>query len=828
VKSKSFSPGISMSFQKTLKMKTFKQKSAFFSLIFFFNLLFTQGVLLAQLGNISGRILNNNEPLAFANVLLLSANDSTLVKGDLTDENGAYSLVINEVGNYFIKAEIVGFTPQFSENIAYKSGDISLPDLQLSEGHELSEITVSAQKPLIELRADKMVVNVANSSINSGQTALEILAKSPGISIDNQNNISLKGNQGVLVTIDGKNQYLSNEDITRMLATMPASGINSIEIITNPSSKHDAEGNSGIINIVLQKNENFGTNGQLSTTFRKGIKASHFHNLSVNHRREKFSIQAAGEYYNWGAYRNLLLYRNIPSVEGNTVFDSDTKMHDSGDGFNLRLGADYYLTENTTIGIMAKINNGDEEKVNDNLTKITGVNKPDFSQLLVDSDALELYQNTTYNFNFEHKFPIKKMQISFDADYNTHQKTADWSYKNQYKDENTISVNPDDYLHNDQKIDIDIFATKTDFSWNISDKIQLETGLKHSQVSTKNSTYFEYLEGGNWINQTNRSNTFDYTESVSAAYLNTNIKIKKVSIQAGLRAEHTISEGISETLNQEVTRQYTNLFPSMSISHPIAEGQNMSYSYSRRLNRPNYRKLNPFVFYLDEFTLGKGNPFLNPQYTNALSINYALDNKLYISASYNRTNDLIEQVIEQNNETNTTISTTDNLDVFNNMSLTVTVPKVWTNWWTTRLNYTGFYIEFYAPVQAGILDNSTLAHQVYLSNEFSLSNDWSIELSGNYHSRSTWGFFTAEARGNVDAGISKKLGKNGRIKAGITDIFWTQNSKAFVAVGDIDLMDRSKFDTRRVSVSANWNFGNNKIKGARNRKTASEDERGRL
>jgi len=809
-------------------MKTSIQNSTFFTFTLSICFLLSHCVLSAQAGNISGRVLSNNETLAFANILLLEASDSTLVKGDLTNENGSYSINIQKQGEYLIKAEMVGFVSQFSHKIKYISGNISVPDLHMTEGIVLNEVTVSAEKPLIELRADKMVVNVANSSINSGQTALEILAKSPGISIDNQKNISLKGNQGVLVTIDGKNQYLSNEDITRMLETMPASGINSIEIITNPSSKHDAEGNSGIINIVLQKNENFGTNGQLSTTFRQGIKTSHFHNLSVNHRREKFSIQASGEYYNWGDYRNLLLSRDIPSEEGNTFFDSDTEMHQSGDGFNLRFGADYYLTNNTTIGIMAKINNGDEQKANDNLTKINGANKPNFSQLLVDADADELYKNATYNFNFEHKFPTKKMQISFDTDYNTHYKSVDWNYKNQYADENGVAVNPDDFLHNDQAISIDILAAKTDFSWNISDKIQLESGLKHSYVSTINSTYFEYLDGETWINQINRSNTFDYTESVSAAYLNTNIKIKELSIQAGLRAEHTLSAGVSETLNQEVKRNYTNLFPSLSISHPIAEGQSMSYSYSRRLNRPNYRKLNPFVFYLDEFTSGVGNPFLNPQYTNALSVNYALDNKLYLSASYNRTHDLISQVIEQNNEENTTISTTDNLDIFNNMSLTLTIPKVWSNWWTTRLNYTGYYMEFYAPVQAGILDNSTLAHQIYLSNEFSLTNDWSIELSGNYHSRNTWGFFTAEARGNVDAGISKKLGKNGRVKLGITDIFWTQNSKAFVAVGDIDLVDRSKFDTRRVSLSANWNFGNNKVKGTRNRQTASEDERGRL
>lgn len=804
------------------------KKSTFNISILVFCLLFTQGFLFAQSGSISGRLLADDEALAFGNVLLLEVSDSTLIKGDLSDENGEYFFNIEAAGTYIIKAEMVGFDAQFSDNIEFVSGEIKIPDLSLSEGLTLSEITVSAQKPLIELRADKMIVNVANSSINSGQTALEILAKSPGIAIDNQNNISLKGNQGVLVTIDGKNQYLSNEDITRMLATMPASGINSIEIISNPSAKNDAEGNAGIINIVLQKNENYGMNGQLSTTFRKGIKASHFHNLSVNHRRKKFSIQASGEYYNWGAYRNLLLYRDIPTEEGSTIFDSDSEMHEGGDGFNFRIGADYYLTENTTVGIMAKINNGDEQKDNDNITLISGVNKPDFSQLIVDANADELYKNSTYNFNFEHKFPAQKMQISFDTDYNIHRKTVDWNYQNQYVDENEEFINPDYFLRNDQAINIDIFAAKTDFSWNISENVQLETGLKHSHVSTVNSTNFEYLENDNWINQVNRSNTFDYTESVSAAYLNTNIKIKKVSIQAGLRAEHTFSEGISKTLNQEVTRTYSNLFPSMSLSHPIAEGQSISYSYSRRLNRPNYKKLNPFVFYLDEFTSGVGNPFLNPQYTNAFSVNYAMDNKLYLSASYNRTQDLITQVIEQNNEENTTISTTDNVDVFNNINLTATIPKVWTDWWTTRLNLTGFYTEFYAPVQAGILDNNTLAYQVYLSNEFNLSNDWSIELSGNYNSRSTWGFFTAEARGNVDAGISKKLGKSGRVKVGITDIFWTQNTKAFVAVGDVDLVDRSKFDTRRVSVSANWNFGNKKVKGTRNRQTASEDERGRL
>jgi len=255
-----------------MKTSTFLKTLAILSICFW-----VSGNIFAQ-NQISGRVLQQDTPLAYANILLLSAADSSLVKGDLTDEEGAYALDISTAGSYFIKVEMIGFDSQYSEPFNFKKADIRVPDLKLSEGLLLEEITVSAKKPLIELRADKMIVNVAGSSINSGQTALEILSKSPGIAVDNQNNISLKGKQGVLITIDGKNQYLSNEDLARILSTMPASSIENIEIITNPSAKYDAEGNAGIINIVLKRNENIGTNGQVSTTFRQGLKTYHFHN----------------------------------------------------------------------------------------------------------------------------------------------------------------------------------------------------------------------------------------------------------------------------------------------------------------------------------------------------------------------------------------------------------------------------------------------------------------------------------------------------------------------------------------------------------------------
>jgi hypothetical protein len=300
-------------------------------------------------------------------------------------------------------------------------------------------------------------------------------------------------------------------------------------------------------------------------------------------------------------------------------------------------------------------------------------------------------------------------------------------------------------------------------------------------------------------------------------------------LQVGLRVENTNSDGNSITLDERLSRNYTNIFPSISLSHQINEKHSLSYTFSRRLNRPNYRDLNPFIEYLDDYTFSKGNPFLQPQYSNTFGINYGLGNNLFVSANYSKTTEAMTEVIEQFSESNTTFQTKANLDDFDAINVNVTAPIAISQKWTTRISLTGFYNNFKSAIPSGILDNSQASYNLYMGNEISLPGGWRAEVSGWYQSALVYGLFEIDPQYSVDLGFSRKiLGGKGNLKVGLNDVFFTQKNRVDVLQDDINLQVRQSRDSRRGTVSFSYRFGNQKVKQARKRKTATEDEAGRI
>ena len=785
----------------------------------------------SSFSQVSGVVLDqNNNPLEFANVLLLNASDSTLIKGDITLDQGVYTFTDIENGQYFVEANMIGYDKAYSEIFTYKGAPITINSISVNEGIQMEEVTVVGRKPLIELKADKVVVNVANSIVDAGNSALEVLKKSPGVTVDHNDNISLRGREGVMVMINGKQQYMSGDEIARLLSTMSANTIQSIEIITNPSAKYDAEGNVGIINIVMKKNENLGYNGSVSITDRQGRRNSAFAKANLNYRNEHINIYGGGDGYIWGRENVLSLDRNVPGNNGFTNFSQESQMRFGGDGFNANLGVDWMVSPKTTLGFLVKTNQGDEDNDNINNTFIEGVNAPNYFHLFVDTDGIENYSQSTANVNLRHDFNQEGLTLTFDTDYTLYSNDAVMDYRNNYYDVNGSSTNPEYLLRNNTNKDIMIFASKIDLTVPVSEKLKLEVGSKISSVETENATLFKDKQGSEgWMDISTRSNTFMYTEQVLAGYVNANTQMGPFMVQAGFRVEHTDSEGFSVTLDQKVPRSYTDYFPSLSLSHQLGEKHSLSYTYSRRLDRPGYKSLNPFEYYLDEYTFERGNPFLNPQYSHNFGLNYSLGNALFVSANYSHTTDAISEIIEQNEEENTTFKTEMNLDDFRSYSLNVMAPKVWTEWFTSRLSYTSFLNEFNSTFSEGDIDKGRLSHVIFLGNEFSLPNGLNLELSGNYQSKLVYGIFELDPRWQMNFGISKRvMNGKGSIKFNISDIFLTDNSKVDIQQGDIDLVVDQVNDTRRASLSFNYNFGNQKVKRARRRQTATEEEKGRI
>ncbi len=784
----------------------------------------------AQNGIIKGQVTDAaGIAQEFTNILLLNPSDSTLIKGVVTNYDGEYIFEKVNEGAYLVRASLIGYDDVYSSLLNSKNEEITVPSLILTEGVSLSEVTISEKKAFIEMKADKIVVNVENSSVNSGNSALEVLQKSPGVTVDKDNKISLRGKEGVLVMINGKNQYMTGDELTRLLENMPSENINSIEIITNPSSKYDAAGNSGIINIKLRKNSSLGLNGSVNGGIRQGVKTSYNGGLDLNYRSSKINVYGSTSYSNWDGFQKLELMRVIPFEGGNTTFDQRTDMDYNGKSVNGKIGIDYMLTDKTTLGGLFKIDNGTKLWGSDNTTNIYGANAPDFNILNVLGEQGGDWNQTSYNFNVVHNFDNKGTSISFDTDFSNYRSDGLNTYQNNYFDTNNNNVFDPFQLRNIQNTDINIFASKLDFTKTFEQGYNVELGAKISMVTTDNDTKFAYLNNGNWENQTNRTNNFVYDENVMAAYGNVSKSFGKLNIQAGLRVEHTQSEGNSITLDESVPREYTDFFPSLSLSHTIGEKHNLSYNYSRRLDRPNYQDLNPFIEYLDDYTFSKGNPFLNPQYSDAFGINYGYKNLFFLSGNYSQTKDAITQILEQYSKDNQTYQTNVNLDKFESASLTASTSIPWKEIATSRINITSFYNGFQSVIPSGTLDNQSIGYNIYIGNEVKLPAGIVMELNGNYRSGLLYGLFEVSPEWGIDLGLSKDVLKGkGTIKIGIDDIFYTRNNTVLIRQDDIKVDLAQRRDTRRVKANFKYKFGNNKVKGERRRMTATSDETSRI
>lgn len=785
-------------------------------------------------GAISGLVLDGRQfPVSYANVLLLNPLDSSLIKGAVTDTAGRYFFESIDLGSYLVSASMIGYKTVFAGPIAISESQTSfnLPPIQLKdESVELSAIVVRAQKPFIELQNDKLVMNVSSSPVAAGNNALELLSKAPGVIVDNNNQISLRGKQGVLIMIDGKRSYLSMEEVVKMLEGTPASSIESIEIMLNPSAKYDAAGNAGIINIRLKKNKNLGMNGNLTAGIGQGNFPKANGGLRLNYRREKFNLFGNYNYYFNRRFQDLDLRRTIPYEGLLTEFNQFNHQISESNSHNYQAGIDWFPSKKTTVGFLFKGRAGDWDQDARNTTKISGDNPFAFSKVDAGSNGEERWDNYSYNVNLRHQFDDKGRELSFDADYSHFNNSQEMAYFNFFLNSEGEETEIPNFLQSDNFSGVSIKAIKADYTQPIRGKAKLEMGLKSSLVETNNDIEFLTRGEGDWKVDPSRSNQFVYQEEIHAAYLNFNKQFKGFSLQLGLRGEYTISDGNSVTLDQQVQRDYLDFFPSASLSHSIRETHNLSYSYSRRIDRPTYQDLNPFIYFLDQYTFGKGNPFLQAQYTNSFALSYGFKNKFFLTASYSSTKDAMMQVLEQDDATRTTFQTNANLANFNNYSLNFSLPLVVAEWWSVRLNASGFINQFDSPfMETNQINNEQLTYRINVGNNFNLPGDIQAELSGYYQSKLVYGLFEIDPQYTLDMGVSTPvLNGKGKLKFNVNDVFNIRVNKVAVRQDNIDVQVKNKFETRRAYLTFSYNFGNADVKPQRRRRTATSEEQNRV
>ena len=788
--------------------------------------------------SIMGKVLDDkNKAMNYVNVLLLQTADSTLVKGSITDSTGQYLFENINDGEYIVSASMMGYGQVYSVPFVMNGDNKTIPNLSLSESSvDMGQVTVTATKPFIELQAGKIVVNVEGSAVMAGNNALEVLRKSPGVIVDNDNNVTLKGRQGVLVMIDGKQTYLSTEEVARMLETMPASNISSIEIINNPSARYDAAGNAGIINIKLKKDKSVGLNGSIKLGGGLGLYTGQYGPLGkldgsirMNYRQKKFNVFGNYNHWNSESWNINNIKRSIVFNNDITNFDQNSFRGNHGYSERYQAGADFFLTDKTIIGVLAQGRFGSWNNTGENDTYITGDFNEPFSYLKSNSIAQENWNNQSFNLNFKHDFGGGK-ELTFDTDYSFFRNISNADYFNYYFDDENVKSAPDDPLMNDGRSDVDIVAAKVDYVHSIDEKTSFEVGAKSSFVTTDNAINFFVTDSiGDWMVDNGRTNTFVYEENIHAAYVNFNKEFEKFSLQAGLRAELTDALGNSVTLDTTVERSYLNLFPSLNISHQIGEKHSMSYSYSRRIDRPTYQDLNPFLFFLDQYTFERGNPLLQPQYTDAVSLTYGFQDMAFATVNYSITNNAMTEIIFQDDSLKLTFQTEDNLARVDNFSLNISTPIPVKEWWMIRVNLTGFYNHFQADFPEYSIDTKNWAGNFYVSNNFTLSKTIRAELSGSYQTPMTYGIIDMAAQYGIDAGFNiKVLDGKGKLSVNANDIFNTRRFGGIIKQGNIDANIRNNWESRKVFVSFSYSFGNSEVKPNRRRKTATSEEQSRV
>lgn len=783
----------------------------------------------AQSFSINGKIaLKDNKKMAVTSVLLYPENNQTFLKVVVIDDAGNFSFEGIKAGNYVLKIDALGFESYKSTVFTIVDKNITLPLIVLKIAtSELKEVVIKKEKPMVQVLADKTVFNVENTINATGTSGFELLRKAPGVVIDNNDNLIVEGKSGILIYIDGKQSFLTGTDLSNYLKTIQATDIEAIEIITQPSSKYDAAGNAGIINIKLKKNKNFGTNGSLSSGYNYGKFGTSINAVSFNNRNKKNNIY--GNYSNrFGSNYNFI---NLNRLQSSTIFDSRSTTVSQVNANNLKLGYDFYSNARNTFGMVVSGNFNNSFSNGKTRTPISESNSSSIDRILV---ARSDSHNNNYNLysNLNYKFQdTTDTAFTADLDYGKYNSDRSNFQPNYYFNDTETTVLGQSINAQNTPIQIDIFSLKSDYEQRLF-KGKLGVGFKTSLVKTNNTFEVFNYPAGQPIFNAALSNRFEFNENINAVYVNYNKVVKKFNFQAGLRVENTNSEGnlisTQQNANQNVPRNYTDYFPSGGVTYKANDNNSIALLYSNRIERPSYQSLNPFEFQLDELSFFKGNPFLKPQYTTNIKFNHTYKYTLNTSLSYSYISDFFAQVTEAVGATRNFL-TTRNVANQQIIDLGISYPFKVNKWWNVYASINAFQSKYMATNDSFTgVTQETLS--LYGQNNFTLPKNFNLEVSGWFSSPSVWGgTYRTKSLGSLDLAIQKQfLNKKLNARLAISDVLFTSPWRANATFPNLIITGDGGNDSRQVRFNLSYNFGSDKVKKARTRSTGLEEEKNRI
>jgi len=766
---------------------------------------------------VSGNLKDDQGKIVeFANIVLYEVTGDKLVKGVTTDDNGNFKIEKVQTGDYYLKAMMLGYTDFKSEAFALDGNKTShtLNMVIESEAQMLDAVEVVAKVPLLEQRADRLVVNVAKSLTSVNGSLMEIMKKVPGMLVVN-GKLSLAGNSNPTILIDGRTtQYM---DIQSMLREMPGDNIERIEVIHQPGAEFEASGNGPIINIILKKNKLYGTNGSVRFGIGKADRWRYNGGINLNVRQGKLNF-TGGAGYSYNAFDEGL---RVDRVQNGDRFISDNQTPFDPKTYRANVGVDYYLTQKQTIGIGYRTTGSNNDRVNTNVTEIIYADGSPSTLLETDNDLTRNWDYNRFNAYYAWEMDTLGQKLEIDGNFATFGRDADSFVRTFNKTGDDVNFSD---VKNDQPGDTKIYTAKVDYTKPLSKEVQLQFGAKFSRADLDNDLQSFYFEDDIWKNNIFQSNHYLFDEDIAAVYSKVSFSVGKWEGTAGLRYEDSRSEGYSITLDSTNTRNIKQLFPSASISRNLTDQLALSLAYSYRIERPKFYSLNPFVRYMDPFTLERGNPLLRPELSHSTKLSLAFDGQPFFSLEYVKTNNIISLVTEQN-EFSQTEAFDDNLDAYRKIGGSLFFPL---SFIPGLDGYGGFMLfneEYRDATRAGNAYNSNRWNFTsFLQANFKLPGEIKAEVSGWYTGGGQDGIIKFEPMYGVSAGLQRSfLDKKLDVSFSFDDIF-NRFFHGKLAYDDLNADILSTWNNKIVSMRVSYKFGNQFMQKKKGRRNSAQEE----
>ena len=756
-------------------------KTHFYKFILLLFTFLTPLLLWAQGGNgkVTGTVVEGPQktPLGFANVVLLTTPDSSLVTGATTDISGRFALERVPAGRYVLRVSLVGYPTKFVSNISVTADKptVALGTVTLEESNtRLSEVEIVTERELVEFDLDKRVVNVSQDIAAESGTVADVLQNVPSVAVDIDGNVSLRGSSNVTILVDGKRTSLANLSLDQI----PANLIESVELVTNPSSKYDPEGTSGVINLILKKEKKPGFNG--SATVNVGTYENYNSSLNLNYRYNKLSLNGGYDFRHRTRPGTSSSFTTYYTDDLDFTYLDQVRERDNLDiSHNFRLGADYALTPQHALSASVFYRTDNEEGSSNLLYRFLDDDRQLVNTRTRLTEDTEEGYNMDLNLGYRQTFKRKGQELTADLVYTNNADDETSEFREEYigdplrqntftEDKNTRFTAQADYVHP------------------FSEDSRLEAGFRSSlQRLDEDSRFYDYsFETNRFVFNDTISNHFVFDEHVHSLYANYGSKYKSISYQFGLRAEQTITKSDQRTQDMVYHNDYFSLFPSLFLTHDINDDNKVQFSYSRRINRPRSRYLNPFVDRSDKFDVDFGNPRLDPEFINSLELGYLKywgSSSVNVSTFYRHTTDQIQRlrqpaVVTENGETYTRLETTFlNLSSGTSYGVELGATHTIDKWWRLNGSLSGFRTELNDTQGDTELSNQQLSWNTRINSTMTVWEDLNIQLNAFYRAPMATIQGRREQLFSADLGLRKDvLDKKGTILFRVSDIFNTR------------------------------------------------------